>query len=142
MSQATEPTGMSVTPKWKDERQTTIVVTYQNPWTWDEFDEAALATNALMKSVDYHVVLIEDTSHGGLLPPGNVVAHGKWAIANFPNNLALIVVVVNSSLIRTFLSIVAGMNPGGRKDLIKTAPTLEKAYAMAEEALSEIRTCK
>ena len=129
---------MPVTPKWKDDRKTTIVVTYQNPWTWTEFQAAAVATNALMDSVDYNVVLIQDTSHGGLLPPGNIVLHGKTAIANFPGNLAVIIVVVNSTLIRTFLSIVAGMNPGGRKDQIKTAPTLEKAYLMAEDTLLKI----
>jgi hypothetical protein len=126
---------MSVLAKWKDEHKTTVVVTYQSPWTWNEFHEAALTTNALMESVDYGVVLIEDTSHGSLLPPGIIIGHGKTAIANFPSNLTLIVVVANSTIIRTFLSLVAGMNPGGRANIIKTAPTLEKAYAMAEEAL-------
>ena len=129
---------MPVTPKWNDDRKTTIVVTYQNPWTWAEFQAAAVATNGLMNSVDYNIVLIQDTSHSGMLPPGNIVLHGKTAIANFPNNLALIIVVVNSTLVRTFLSIVAGMNPAGRKDQIKTAPTLEKAYALAEEAFLKI----
>jgi hypothetical protein len=123
---------MPVTPKWKDDRKTTLVITYQNPWTWREFKEAAQATNAMMDSVNASVVLIHDTSHGGLIPPGNIVGNGVNAVANFPNNLALIIVVVNSTLIRTFLSMVVGMNPGGRGDKIKTAPTLEKAYAMAE----------
>ena len=126
---------MSVSPKWKDDRKTTIVVSYQSPWTWKEFQEAALATNALMNSVDYDVVLIQDTSHGSMLPPGNIVGHGNTAITNFPGNLALIVVVVNSTLVRTFLSLVTGMNPGGRAGIIKTAPTLEKAFVIAEEAL-------
>lgn len=128
---------MSVSAKWKDEHKTTIVVTYQNPWTWTEFHEAALTTNALMDSVDYNIVIIEDTSHGSMLPPGNIVGHGKTAIANFPSNLALIVVVANSTIVRTFLSLVTGMNPGGRANIIKTASTLEKAYAMADEALLE-----
>jgi hypothetical protein len=126
---------MSVSAKWRDKHKTTVVVTYQSPWTWIEFHEAALATNALMESVDYDVVIIEDTSHGSMLPGGNIVGHGKTAIANFPNNLALIVVVANSTIVRTFLSLVTGMNPGGRANIIKTAPTLEKAYAIAEEAL-------
>ena len=126
---------MPVTPKWKDDRKTTIVITYQSQWTWDEFHDAVGATNTLMDSVDYPVVLIHDTSHGGMLPPGNVVAHGQSAITNFSNNLALIVVVVNSTLIRTFLSIVISMNPAGRGDKIKMAPTLEKANAIAEEVL-------
>jgi hypothetical protein len=122
---------MPVTPKWKDDRKTTLVITYQNPWTWREFKDAAQATNAMMETVANGVVLIHDTSHGGLIPSGNIVGNGVSAVANYPNNLALIIVVVNSTLIRTFLSMVVGMNPGGRGDKIKTAPTLEKAYAMA-----------
>jgi hypothetical protein len=129
---------MPVSPKWKDVRKTTIVITYQSPWTWDEFHEAAQATNALMDTVDHDVVLIHDTSHGGILPSGNIVAHGVSAISNFSDNLALIVVVVNSTLIRTFLSIVISMNPAGRGDKIKTVPTLEKAYLMADEILQNI----
>ena len=123
---------MPVSPKWKDERKTTLIVTYQNPWTWPEFQEAAQATNAMMDSVDAPVVLIHDTSHGGLIPPGHIVSNGVNVVANYPQNLALIIVVVNSTLIRTFLSMVIGMNPGGRGDKIKTAPTLEKAYVIAE----------
>jgi hypothetical protein len=123
---------MPVTPKWKDDRKTTIVITYQNPWTWREFKDAAQATNAMMETLADGVVLIHDTSHGGLIPPGNIVGNGVSAVANYPNNLTLIIVVVNSTLIRTFLSMVVGMNPGGRGDKIKTAPTLEKADAMAE----------
>jgi len=126
---------MPVTTKWKDDRKNTIVITYQTPWTWNQFREAAEATNTLMNSVDYEVVIIEDTSHGSMLPPGNIVGYGTSAIANFPSNLALIVVVVNSTLVRTFLSLVAGMNPGGRGEIIKTAATLEKAYQLAEETL-------
>ena len=126
---------MPVTPKWKDDRKTTLVITYQNPWTWREFKEAAQTTNTMMETVTDTVALIHDTSHGGLIPSGNIVGNGVSAVANYPNNLALIIVVVNSTLIRTFLSMVTGMNPGGRGDKIKTAPTLEKAYAMAESEI-------
>jgi hypothetical protein len=125
---------MPISVQWSDESQTCIVVSYQGHWSWAEFQEAVQATNNLMNSVDQKVVLIEDTSMGGILPPGNVVAHGKNAIANFPDNLILIVVVANSSLIRTFLSIIATMNPGGRGSIIKTSATLEQALDMARQA--------
>ncbi len=129
---------MPVSPKWKDDRKTTIVITYQNPWIWDEFHDGILSTNALMDTVEYDVVLIHDTSHGGMLPIGNVVTHGNEAVERFSSNVALIIVVVNSTLIRTFLSIVISMNPAGRGDKIKMMPTLEKAYVLADEALQNI----
>ncbi len=127
---------MPILPQWSDERKTSIVINYQGHWTWEEFQAAVEATNELMNSVDYPVVLVHDTIQGSTLPPGNIVAHGKTAIAGFADNLALIIVVLNSSLIRTFLNIVTGLNPAGRGKIIKTVSSLEEALHIAEKAFA------
>ena len=127
---------MPILPQWNDEHKTTIVITYQGRWTWDEFQAAVAATNVLMNSVDYSVVLIHDTLEGSVLPPGNILAQGRTAIAGFENNLTLIVVVLNSGVIRTFVNIAAGLNPGGRGNIIKTVSSLDIALDLAEKALA------
>jgi hypothetical protein len=127
---------MPILPHWNDENKTSIVISYQGHWSWDEFQAAVESTNVLMNSVDYPVVLIHDTLQGSTLPSGNIVAHGKTAIAGFANNLALIIVVLNSSLIRTFLNIVAGLNPAGRGKIIKTVSSLDEALQLAQKTLA------
>ena len=122
---------MPISVQWVDESQTCIAVTYEGHWSWAEFQTAAQTTNDLMSSIEHGVVIIENTLAGGVLPAGNIIANGKNAITSFPENTSLIIVVVNSSLIRTFLSIVANMNPGGRGSIIKTVATLEEAYQLA-----------
>ena len=77
---------MPVLPQWSDERKTSIVITYQGHWTWDEFQSGVDAINVLMNSVDYPVVLIHDTIQGSTLPPGNIIGQGKAAIAGFADN--------------------------------------------------------
>ena len=78
---------MPISPQWTDERKAALVITYQGHWTWDEFQGAVDATNALMNSVDYPVVLIHNTLGGSALPPGNILAQGRSAIAGFPITL-------------------------------------------------------
>lgn len=124
---------MPIVPQWSDEHKNCIIVTYQGHWTWDEFQEGVKATNSLMNSVDYPVILIHDTLEGSTLPSGNILAQASMAVRNFENNLLLIIVVMNSTLIRTFVKILVSLNPVGRGDLIKTVATLEAALNMAEK---------
>lgn len=127
---------MPILPHWNDERKTTIIITYQGHWTWDEFHNAVEATNALMSSVDYDVVLIHNTLQGSSLPKGNILAQGTTAITGFKDNLLLIIVVASSTLIRTFVNIATSLNPGGRGNIIKTVATLEAALDIAEHTLA------
>ncbi len=125
---------MPISVQWSDESQTCIVVSYRGHWSWAEFQVAVQATHNLMNSVGHKVVLIADSSMGGILPPGNIISNGKNALANLPDNITLIVVVANSSLIRTFVSIIVTTNPAGRGDIIKLSHTLEQALDIAREA--------
>lgn len=128
---------MPISVQWTDTTECCVVVTYEGHWSWAEFQTAAQATNDLVNSVEHSVVIIENTLAGGILPPGNIIANGKNAITSFPENTGLIIVVVNSSLIRTFLSIVANMDPRGRRGIIKTVATLEQALEMAREVCAD-----
>ena len=127
---------MPINVDWVDANKEILLVTYQGHWTWEEFQNAVYATNVLMNSVDYSVVLIHDTLQGSALPPGNIIAQGKTAISSFADNLVLIIVVVNSSLIRTFLNIISGLNPSGRGQITKTVSTLEEANSLAQKSLA------
>ncbi|MCA0458026.1 MAG: hypothetical protein LCI00_28930 [Chloroflexi bacterium] len=126
---------MPISVKWFDDSHTCVVVTYQGRWSWAEFQTAVDETNQLLNTVEHKVAIIEDTAMGGMLPPGNIVANGRNAIASFPKNISLIIVVLNSSLIRTFLTIIASMNPGGHGSIIKITATLEEALDMAEQRI-------
>ncbi|MCA0458027.1 MAG: hypothetical protein LCI00_28935 [Chloroflexi bacterium] len=124
---------MPISVQWTDHRRCCVVVTYSDLWSWSDFQKAALVTNDLVSSVPHPVAIIENTLDGSVLPSGNIIANGKNAITGFPDNTSLIVVVLNSSIIRTFLSIVTNMNPRGRGGIIKTSATLEEALALTRE---------
>lgn len=129
---------MPISVHWtNDQTQTCVEVTYHGHWTWSEFQTAAAATNDLVSSVPHDVAIIENTLDGSVLPSGNIIANGKSAITSFPDNTALIVVVLNSSLIRTFLSIVANMDPRGRRGIIKMVATLDEARQLASMAFAD-----
>lgn len=92
----------------------------------------------MVSSVRHPVVIIENTLAGGVLPPGNIIANGKNAITGFPGKYRTdrrggqFV-----TYIRTFLSIVANMDPRGRRGIIKTTATLEQALEMAREICAD-----
>jgi len=125
---------MSINVSWVDQNKEILVVTYVKRWTWEEFQETVVTTNTLIKAIDHPVVLIHDTLQGSVLPPGNIIAQGKMAFAGAADNVALIIVVVNSSLIQTFLSLVAKFVPNGRGHIIKTVSSLEEAYQLSQGA--------
>jgi hypothetical protein len=127
---------MPILPQWTDEHKTAIVINYQGHWTWEEFQRAVDAVNTLMRSVNYSVILIHNTLESANLPPGNILAQGRTAISGFADNLMLIIVVANSTLIRTFVNIAAGLNPGGRGNIIKTVASLEQAQRIVETILA------
>ena len=127
---------MAINVSWVDQNKEIVLIKYEKRWTWDEFQEKVDATNALISSVNYPVVLIHDTLQGSVLPPGNIIAQGKMAFAGAADNVALIIVVVNSSMIQTFLSLVTQLIPSKHGQIIKIVSSLEEAYQLAQETRS------
>ncbi len=127
---------MSININWVDENKEIILIKYEKRWTWTEFQEAVDTTNAMINAVNHPVVEIHDTLEGAVLPQGNIIAQGKQAFAGAADNVSLIIVVVNSSIIQTFLSLVAKFIPNGRGHIIKTVSTMEEANRLSQEVHS------
>lgn len=125
---------MPISVHWLDKRRVSIHVIYEGAWTWDEFQEAGREVAFFMKAVDHPVVVILDTNQVLNLPPGNIISNAVSLIAKFPENLLLLIVVVNTAIIGAFLPVIA--NQSKRSHLLRSASSLEKAFNMAEKAIS------
>src|SRR5690349_8927387 len=82
---------MAVTAKWDNPEQNRILISFDRPWTWAEFDAANAGMDKLFRSVSHRVDLILDITNGGL-PPGNAMQRFKQVSENRHLNLGKIMV--------------------------------------------------
>ncbi|MAU10264.1 MAG: hypothetical protein CL607_10610 [Anaerolineaceae bacterium] len=120
---------MGIALSWDNAQQTIILLDYERPWNWDEFDRTANDLINMLSQVDHKVHIIFDVSHAGM-PPGGALTRFKRVLElNHPNTGRL--VFVSSPSIMTFINIVRNalqkINPG-RDD----APQFEFARTLAE----------
>ena len=102
---------MTVTATWENEQHTCVIISFDRPWTWGEFDEAYAEMDKLFKSVPNKVDLILDITNGGL-PPGNAMQHFKQVSENQHANLGKIIVVGLPGYFRGILNILRSVYRG------------------------------
>jgi hypothetical protein len=128
---------MAVTAGWDNPQQTRIIVTFNRPWTWAEFDTAYAQMDKLFRSVPSKVDLVLDISDGGL-PPGNAMQNFKRVSENQHRNLGKIVVVGLPGFFRGILNIIKNVYRGRYESPnYYFAPTLEKARDMLNQSTIE-----
>ena len=96
---------MGIEVAWDNEDQVIICLTYDRPWTWNDFYAAYDKMDIMLKNVSHDVSLIIDVRNAGF-PPAGAPHHFKRVIqANHPN-VRNIVFVGLPLIVRSFLSIV------------------------------------
>lgn len=67
---------MGITLNWDNAQQTIILIQYERPWSWDDFDQTAHDLINMMGQVDHTIHIIFDISHAGM-PPGGAMTRFK-----------------------------------------------------------------
>jgi hypothetical protein len=92
---------MPISIEWDNPQQTAVVITYQRPWTWKEFDAAIEQLVARFDSVQHQVDVIFDIRNGGFPPPDAMKRFKAAAEIEHPNGGQL--VYVAPSLLAQFV---------------------------------------
>lgn len=130
---------MTVTVQWDDVAHNTLCLTYQRPWTWDEFQQAYLEVDALFKSTTDTVDLIIDIRNAGF-PPPDAVPRFRRILQNQHPNRGIVAFVGVPYLVLSFVKIINRLT-NGKEDVPKFQffPSLEAArQALAFHRKTEV----
>lgn len=121
---------MPITASWNNEEKTIILITFEHPWIWHEFEAAYEQMDAMFKSVSHKTSLILNISNAGF-PPPSAIEHFRRVSENRHANLDKIIVVGIPTFFRTMLNILRSVYQGRYTEpSFLFSPTLEKAYEL------------
>lgn len=103
---------MPITVKWYNEEQQAIIHHFEGAWDWDDLRDSLKAMGELADGRRMPALI--DVSNTKILPDGNVLLHGKNNLAYIPDNITDMVFLINSQLLKTFVSMVFGIVPTWR----------------------------
>ena len=126
---------MPISTRWYDDNHKVIFQLFEGNWTWADLSREQERMRIMAESVPYKVILFSDMSQTSFMPQGNVLSQGRAAFAKLPNNIAQIVIAIQSRMIEVFTNIAIDMVPSWRKR-VKFVKTVEEAQKVVAEALA------
>jgi hypothetical protein len=130
---------MPISTNWYDDENRIIVQKFEGTWTWEELGRGVTDMVALAKSVPHNLILFTDMSATNALPKGNILAQGRSGVANVPDNITQIIIVIHSRLIEVFAGLVFDLVPKWR-NRVKFVKTLAEGEKLVAEALMKSTT--
>ncbi len=131
---------MPITIDWYDQQHRAIIYRVTGHWTWEELRDTVNDMQNLAKAADGDIIMIIDSSQSNILPPGNTVVNGQYMVRQLPDNISYIVVIIESTLVKTFMTMVFGMIPAWRnrmrfvKTVEESRPIIDALIAQGEPA--------
>lgn len=86
---------MPILVEWDDADETIIKIEFSGKWTWEEFFEANQQASAMMAEKPYRMDIIANMRPGKMETAGPALYNARQALAKYPENFHLLVVVVN-----------------------------------------------
>jgi hypothetical protein len=126
---------MPITTRWYDDDHRVITQKLEGNWTWDELNGELEKMAALAASVSYDLVLFTDMSASTIIPKGNLLTQGRSRATRVPDNVAQIVIVIQSRLVEVFAGLVFEMIPKWR-NRVQFVKTVEEGQKRAKEAVA------
>lgn len=122
---------MAVKLDWYDEQHNAVIYRVEGDWEWAELRDTVGTMHNLADTVHGNIVMVIDISKTKKLPSGNTVVHGQYMIQNLSPNISHIVVIIESALIKTFMTMIFGMMPAWRNRLqfVRTVAEAEPLIA-------------
>lgn len=125
---------MGITISWDNAEQTVIRWDFEQGWTWDDYREAALETNAMIESVGYTVGLLRNVNNSAPPQGGNVLSQWQRTLVQAPSNMGPLV-MVDANTFLNMMSMVFSQVQNRKGKQLLTAPSLEEGRALLAEAM-------
>jgi hypothetical protein len=107
-------------------------VSFDLPWTWDEFDAQVEAMWTAVRALPHPVSALLDMTRIGHLPGGNVLAHLQHMDTGMPDNVELVVLVNAPYAFVNFMSIIMRIRPRV-KEITRYTHSLEEAKMVIQQ---------
>jgi hypothetical protein len=119
---------MPVQNHWYDDSQHILVQAFEGDWKWEEVTVAGNDAHAMAATTPHNLVMICDMSRTTSLPRGNVLTPARSNMTQVPQNITLIIFVIQSRLIEVFANLLFEMLPGwrNRAHIVRTVAEAEK----------------
>jgi hypothetical protein len=127
---------MPISLSWYDDQHRVIKLQFEGSWDWEELWRVQEEENKLAAAVSYNLIAFVDMSQTKLFPKGNILAQGRNSVTRLPDNLTLIVAVIQSRLIEVFAGLVIEMMPSWR-NRVQFAKTVEEGQKLVAEAIAK-----
>ena len=127
---------MPISTNWYDDEHRIITQNFKGAWTWDELSRALEEMATLADSAPYNLVLFTDMTGTNIAPKGNILAQGRSGVANVPDNITQIVIVIQSRLLEVFAGLVFDLVPKWR-NRVKFVKTLDEGQKLVAEAVAK-----
>ena len=127
---------MPISANWYDDEHRIITQNFKGAWTWDELSRALEEMATLADSAPYNLVLFTDMTGTNIAPKGNILAQGRSGVANVPDNITQIVIVIQSRLLEVFAGLVFDLVPKWR-NRVKFVKTLDEGQKLVAEAVAK-----
>jgi hypothetical protein len=127
---------MPISLSWYDDQQRVVRLQFEGNWDWEELRLVQEEENKIAASVSYNLIAFVDMSQTKIFPKGNILAQGRSSVGRFPDNLTLIVVVIQSRMIEVFAGLIIEMMPSWR-NRVQFAKTIEEGQKMVADALAK-----
>ena len=119
---------MPIQSYWFDDAQRIMVQVFEGDWKWEEVAITSNDAHSMAATTSDHVVMICDMSKTTALPKGNVLTPARSNMVQVPQNITLIIFVIQSRLVEVFANLLVDMLPGWRKraQIVRTVDEAEK----------------
>jgi hypothetical protein len=112
---------------WYASAENIVVFEPVVPWTWDQYVEAALQAQAMIRSKDYTVDTIYNLEHGVNMPTANALPYFRKVYATDPPNSGAIMAVGSNKFIEALVGIITSVMGG--KARFGFVATMDEALA-------------
>lgn len=133
---------MPISVQWDNPEQSIVMIVFERPWTWKEFDSAVEQMLAFFNSVHHKVDVIFDIRNGGFPPPDAITHFKRVAEIQHPNGGLLIYVAPNvlvqfiNGILRVMRLTFAGSgNFETPKFIFTKSPEEAHAYVLAHHVI-------
>jgi hypothetical protein len=122
---------MAITVNWENDEKTIISICYEQPWTWEEFEQGHRELQHLLTTSPHKVDVIFDVVNGGPLKPNAISRFRDAAKTRNPNQGAIVFVGANI-MVQTIVQTIGKLTrtqTGG----MQFASTREEAKALLKK---------
>lgn len=124
---------MTTIVEWLNVEKNILMLTRNEPWTWNQFRECGQQAADLLESVDHPVYLIDNLQGNSFMPPTGFVENLKWVVANVHchRNIQAVITVASRAIQPLFIPAIKQYGAPNREYLF--VETLDQALNLIRE---------